>query len=1597
MASWNKKRWLELVKSRLAPWLISAMVLLVGLSITAVSWREAKRNHAENLNAALGYAADQAENNILARLHAYETVMRGVKGFIDGSENVSVGEFRSYVDALKIYEKKTGVLGIGLVAIVPNADKARHIEEIRKLGLSNYKIRPEGNRQVYAPITRMEPMAGDNLKALGLDVFAVPIARVAMERARDTNEVAISNHFTLAQDAGLSNVFSFVMYLPIFKAGANIDTLSARRTNIKGWVDVPFRINDLMAGLKGEFAQDLDLEIHDGNSVSGQSRMYQSVIKLTTYSLADGMLQTKRQLDFAGHTWTLLLNTTPEFESRVSNLNQSKIIAGAGVALSLMLALLAWILVKGQQVAENRYLKLFKQSGSGVLVLNQEHRILDANPAALEMFGYKREEFLSLHLHNILLDVEKNRINPVVESMMVGVPHTGEWMHVRKDGTTFMTEVNARKLDGQTYFAILHDLTNRKKNEQRIFRLNNLYQALSETNQAIVRMSDEHDLFPLACKCAVKFGGMQTAWIGVLDESSQLIHPVATYGKGLEFLEGLKISSRADIQEGQGPSGIAFRENYYVVVNNFLEDPLTQPWRAYSHEYGWNALGAFPIARNGKPFAIFIVYSSEIDAFDKETIALLNEMSSDISFALDNFDREAQRCLAQDKLQLAQLEAAETRDRYRDLYEFAPIGYLSISNRGMITEVNWKVTSMLGLKRGELNDQYFSQFVTDEEKAHWQNLFLSMQDLDGGEELNFDIKLAHVSGAIITVNLNCLRMDDEGERPMLRIAMLDVTELKRTEEEKQRSDVRLQATIDAIPDLLFEIDIHGRYFSAHSPSKHLLPVPPEALIGKTVREVMPECAANIVMSAIHEADDQDRSQGKQFELELPRGKFWFELSVAKKPKVADEDIRFIVLSRDVTERKQSELKLLESSASLAKAQASAHLGSWELDLTTMIGTWSEENFRLYDLDPESGTPSFSEYLKLIHPDDRDLVVDIQRQLPTLIGSIKFESRTNPSLGPIRTLSNSIKVIRDAAGHATRATGTSLDITDRKLAELEFRIAATAFESQEGMMVTDVNKIILRVNKAFTKISGYTAEEAIGQTPRLVSSGHHHEDFYDSMWQNIAMSGYWEGEVWNRRKNGEVYPQHLTVTAVMSDSGVVTNYVATFTDVTLRNAAEAEINHLAFYDVLTRLPNRRLLIDRLNHALSAGARLGWGGALLFLDLDHFKTLNDTLGHDVGDLLLRQVADRLSVCVREGDTVARLGGDEFVVMLEDLSKHSLEAAAQAETIANKILISISQPYQLGASAYQTTASIGVVLFSENEHSQDVLLKHADIAMYQAKKMGRNTLCFFDPNMQEAINMRAALEVDLRKALDNKQFELYYQVQVDRLGKALGAEALIRWIHPERGLVSPLEFIPLAEETGLILPIGQWVLEAACAQLKAWQTMRQTQGLTLSINVSAKQFYQNTFANQVQTAVQHSGINPMRLKFELTESIMLENIEATITKMKEIKNIGVNFSLDDFGTGYSSLQYLKSLPLYQLKIDRSFVREIAINSSDQAIVRTVIAMAETLNLDVIAEGVETDEQRELLISCGCDAYQGFLFGKPMPIDQFNLALSRKFKYPS
>jgi diguanylate cyclase (GGDEF)-like protein/PAS domain S-box-containing protein len=673
---------------------------------------------------------------------------------------------------------------------------------------------------------------------------------------------------------------------------------------------------------------------------------------------------------------------------------------------------------------------------------------------------------------------------------------------------------------------------------------------------------------------------------------------------------------------------------------------------------------------------------------------------------------------------------------------------------------------------------------------------------------------------------------------------------------------KLQATLDAIPDLILEAGLDGTFYDYQAPRAAANYPPPEFFLNHNATHVLPAEAALALLTALRQADESGHSDGQELFIDQAQGRRWYEISVSRKQGVANDEAAFIVLARDITQRKQ--------------------------------------------------------------------------------------------------------------------------------AETDLRVSATAFDSQLGMAITDASERVLRINQAFTDITSYTEDEVVGKTLSFLDSGRHEAAFYEEMLETVRKTRAWRGEIWNRRKNGEIFPSQCTMTAVRADDGTVTHFINSLTDITQMKATEEEINKLAFYDPLTGLPNRRMLLDRLRLAMAESNRTGRIGALQFIDLDNFKTLNDTLGHDMGDLLLQQVGQRLKKCMREGDTVARLGGDEFVVMLKELSTDLVDAAAQAEIVGGKILAGVGEPYRLAGLEYQITPSIGITHFRGFEAKIDDLLKQADLAMYQAKALGRNAMQFFDPSMQSVVTARVALESDIRHGIAQGQFVLYFQPQISGDNRTTGAEVLLRWPHPTRGMVPPNEFIPLAEDTSLILPLGNWVLETACNQLTAWAKDPGTEHLTLAVNVSARQFRQQDFVSYVSDLIQYTGANPRRLKLELTESMLVKDVEDTIAKMVALKAQGIGFSLDDFGTGYSSLSYLKRLPLDQLKIDQSFVRDLMTDPNDASIARTVIALGHSLGLNVIAEGVETAEQRAFLAAQGCDAYQGYLFGKPMPIDNFNQFLS-------
>jgi diguanylate cyclase (GGDEF)-like protein/PAS domain S-box-containing protein len=832
------------------------------------------------------------------------------------------------------------------------------------------------------------------------------------------------------------------------------------------------------------------------------------------------------------------------------------------------------------------------------LIGSDDGRARKLNPRWEEVLGYPAAEIEGQALLRYVHPDDVPASRAVLARLARGETITDFTNRLRHaDGSYRSIEWVIRRA-GKSVYAAARDVTARERQEEEIRFLTRIYSTLSETNQHIVRCTDERTLFADICRIAVDFGGMKLAWIGKEDANGR-IRPIATYGERKERLADLQISSRADVPEGQGPGGIAFRERQAQFINDFRSDPRLAYWRGKQPEWTWGSFCTIPIRRGGGSYALMNFYDTVPHSFSGKIVDLLTEMAMDIEFALARLDLEAHKRAADDEL---------------------------------------------------------------------------------------------------------------------------------------------------------------------------------------------------------------------------------------------------------------------------------------------------------------------------------------------------------------------------------------------------RIAAIAFETPESMIVTDADGRILRVNAAFTQTTGYTQDEVLGRNPSFLQSGRHTADFFAEMWQQANATGRWQGEIWDRRKNGEVYPKWLTVSSVRDHAGQITHYVGSFTDISERKEAAAAISRLAFYDSLTSLPNRNRMMEHLNRALRVSSRSGKFGAVLFLDLDNFKTINDTLGHDEGDKLLQEAARRLRACVREEDTVARFGGDEFVVLLEDLGASRDAAGNSARQIADKLLAALAKPYLLNGKEYLCSASIGITLWRGDAQSEaHELLKRSDMAMYEAKKAGRNARVFFDPVMQTAIENRARLEGRLRAGLNLGQFRLFCQQQVNAQGSVLGAEALLRWLDPERGMVSPAEFIPLAEESDLIMPIGHWVLQAACRQIKAWAAAEGTRHLHLSVNISPKQFGAEWFVTDVADILRETGADPARLQLEITEGMLLTNIEDTIDKMTKLRKMGVTFALDDFGTGYSSLSYLQRLPLNVLKIDRSFVRELGSDPRSEAIVRTIIQMGQSLGLDVLAEGVETQSQRQLLARWGCTNYQGFLFAQPVPIDTF------------
>jgi len=870
--------------------------------------------------------------------------------------------------------------------------------------------------------------------------------------------------------------------------------------------------------------------------------------------------------------------------------------------------------VKALRFSESRYRRLFETAQDGILLLNAETaQIEDVNPYLISMLDYSHEEFLGKKIWEVGSFADVAQSKAMFEELQAnGYVRYKDLPLKTREGKEIAVEFVSNTYDcegSQVIQCNIRNISERKADQAILQRHVHLYAALSQGNKAIVRCDNEEELYLQFCRAAVEYGGMKMAWVGLTNGDGTRILPITSFGEAIEDLIDVEIPLDVGSPYGRFPYVTSLREDQPYWCQDFMNDPNAAPWQARARRAGWAASASLPLHRNGIVTGVFILYAGAADAFDEPERKLLVEMAGDISFALDNFDREAQRRQTQDEIEFK-------NTIFQMQQETSPDAILVVNDKAEISFYNQRFIDLWRLSPQMLN--------------------------------------AHLSAPV------------------------------------------LRAVAEQVVDI-------------------------EAFVSR---------------------------------------------------------IKYLYAHRD--EKSHEEIQLKDG----------------------------------------------------------------------------------------RTLDR-----------------YSASITGAK--------------------------------------------------------------------------GKYYGRVW---------------------------YLS---DITERKQAADKIEHLAFYDALTSLPNRRLLRDRLRHSIVSSERHQNFGAVLFLDLDNFKKINDTMGHDIGDLLLVEVAKRLQACVREGDTVARLGGDEFIVILEKLSEDQAQAAAQTNIISDRILAALSQPYLLATYEYLCSVSIGISLFRSREVTVGELLKRADTAMYQAKSGGRNTRRFYDPALQATLEARTALEADLRCAQAKNQLRLYYQKQVDHTGHVLGAEVLVRWQHPELGLISPLQFIPLAEETGLILPIGQWVLETACARLKAWESDPLTRDLKLAVNVSARQFHQPDFVGHVQQALHNHGFNTDRLKLELTESVVLNNIGDTVTKMHELRQAGVRFSMDDFGTGFSSLSYLTQLPLDQIKIDQSFVRNIGQKHNDSVMVQTIIGMAHNLGMEVIAEGVETEEQRAFLEQHGCAFCQGYLFGRPVPVEEFEAEL--------
>lgn len=936
---------------------------------------------------------------------------------------------------------------------------------------------------------------------------------------------------------------------------------------------------------------------------------------------------------------------------------------------------------------------------------------------------------------------------------------------------------------------------------------------------------------------------------------------------------------------------------------------------------------------------------------------------------------------------LAQQALTQSEERFRTIFEQAAVGVALIeSATGRFLRINQRYCDMLGYSMTEMtNGKTFQEISHEEELQENLNQIARMR---AGEidQYSLEKRYYHRDGSIVWVNLTASPTRENGQTPNHHIAVaVDITKRKQAEAALRENEQRLRTLINATPDIICFKDGKGRWLEANEADLELFALSGVDYRGKTDSELAdfthelyrdPFLACESSDELAWQAGELSRGQETIPRIDGSHKVF----DIIKVPLFENDGARkgLIVLGRDITERVAAEQRITRTTQEWTQAMDQFDDVIYLLDMERHLLQANKAFYQMIGLSPEqsAGRP----IAELIHPageSEQCPVCRAQEARTETVFTLEPEDFFNPSGRPMEI---SLKLVHDSDGRASGMLMSLHDLSRSRQVEERLRLAASVFENtDEGVIITDPDANILDVNRAFSRIQGYSREEVLGKNPRLFKSGHHDQSFYRDLWRILTETGHWRGEMWNRRKNGEVFPKWQTINRVVDSSGKLTHYVGIFSDITHIKQSQEKLDHLGHHDALTDLPNRLLLNERLEQAIKHAQRHRTLMAVIFLDLDNFKHINDSLGHPVGDQLLQEVARVLLEAVRQDDTVARIGGDEFVLLLEDIGKPE-----NAGIAAQKLAAVFAQPFQLADQAIHVTASLGICICPQDGEDPATLLRNADSAMYRAKEEGRNTYHFYTEELTRNAFERVLLENNLRQAIDNGQLILLYQLQKELMSdRIIGLEALIRWMHPELGVISPAKFIPMAEESGLIHPIGDWVLKTACRQAKQWLDQGIEFG-RVSVNIAGPQLQRGTLVSEVTRALEESGLPTQRLELEVTEGFIMQQPQAAITQLQALRELGLTLAIDDFGTGYSSLSYLKQLPIHKLKIDQSFVRDIPDDRNDMAIADAIIAMGKSLGMTVIAEGVETEAQAEFLKQAGCQEGQGYLYSRPVSAEE-------------